>query len=251
MRLLAKSNTARRERPSLKSADWLVGIRSWRPAGRATVCQQRPGRWAGTSTNPTIAAAAIVAGLRQTVVIPLAPKPSSSDRLVKQPWAFIAGGLLLHRNKTKKRKHKIARDNFDLPTTADKRRAFSSRLSTLVVSRVSLTSQCTHRAHAALSGRMTFQHALSLPVQNVQVAPRCALVSTTDRWDARLGGLEDRNKSAQGPTRGADEPAIWPTVAYHDCHIDRPNSRAVSGACCGMWRSTFLRYHARRARAAG
>jgi len=29
------------------------------------------------------------------------------------------------------------------------------------------------------------------------VASRCALVSTTDRWD-RLGGLDDRNKSAQG-----------------------------------------------------
>jgi len=47
MRLLAKSNTARRKRPSLKSADLLVGIRSWRPAGRGTVRQQRPGRWAG------------------------------------------------------------------------------------------------------------------------------------------------------------------------------------------------------------
>src|SRR6267154_5591470 len=62
MRLLAKSNTARRRRPSLKSADLLVGIRSWRPAGHGTVCQQRPGRWADTSTNPTIAAAAIIAG---------------------------------------------------------------------------------------------------------------------------------------------------------------------------------------------
>jgi hypothetical protein len=70
MRLLAKSNTTRRMRPSLKSADWSVGIRSWRPGGRRTVCQQRPGRCAGTSTNPTIAAAAIFAGLRQTVVIP-------------------------------------------------------------------------------------------------------------------------------------------------------------------------------------
>ena len=74
MRLLAKSNTPRRKRPSLKSADWLVGIRSWRPAGRGTVRQQRPGRWAGTATNPTIAAAAIIAGVRQTVVIPLAPR---------------------------------------------------------------------------------------------------------------------------------------------------------------------------------
>lgn len=38
------------------------------------------------------------------------------------------------------------------------------------------------------------------------VASRCAWVSTTDRWD-RLGGLEDRNKSAQIQA-GADEPTI-------------------------------------------
>src|SRR6266478_6942701 len=44
--------------------------------------------------------------------------------------------------------------------------------------------------------KLTFQHALSLPVQNVHVAPRCALVRRTDRWGTRLGGL-DRNKSAQ------------------------------------------------------
>jgi hypothetical protein len=30
---------------------------------------------------------------------------------------------------------------------------------------------------------------------------------------------------------------------------DRPNSRAVSGACCGMWCSTCLRHHACTARA--
>src|SRR5674476_282498 len=30
----------------------------------------------------------------------------------------------------------------------------------------------------------------------------CALVSTTDRWDTRLGGLDDRNKSAQGQPAG-------------------------------------------------
>src|SRR5258708_27114457 len=35
-------------------------------------------RWAGTSTNPTIAAAAIIAGVRQTVVIPLAPRRGPS-----------------------------------------------------------------------------------------------------------------------------------------------------------------------------
>ncbi len=45
--------------------------------------------------------------------------------------------------------------------------------------------------------KLTFQHALSLPVQNVHVAPRCALVRRTDRWGTRLGGLDDRNKSAQ------------------------------------------------------
>lgn len=44
----------------------------------ALLIQERPGRWAGTSTNPTIAAAAIFAGLRQTVVIPLAPRRGPS-----------------------------------------------------------------------------------------------------------------------------------------------------------------------------
>ena len=43
---------------------------------------------------------------------------------------------------------------------------------------------------------------LSLPFQvstlHGDVAWRCALVSTTDRWATRLGGLDDRNKSAQG-----------------------------------------------------
>src|SRR6202166_4820397 len=34
-------------------------------------------------------------------------------------------------------------------------------------------------------------------IQSVHIATRCALVSTTDRGDTRLGGLEDRNKSAQ------------------------------------------------------
>ncbi len=38
---------------------------------------------------------------------------------------------------------------------------------------------------------------------------------------------------------GADEPTIWPRVAYFDWHIDRSNSRAVSGACCGMRCSTL------------
>jgi hypothetical protein len=31
---------------------------------------------------------------------------------------------------------------------------------------------------------------------------------TTDRWGARLGGLDDRYKSAQGQPGGADEPTI-------------------------------------------
>src|ERR1700688_2713977 len=34
-------------------------------------------------------------------------------------------------------------------------------------------------------------------IQSVHIATRCALVSTTDRGDTRLSGLEDRNKSAQ------------------------------------------------------
>src|SRR5258705_12655080 len=55
-----------------------------------------------------------------------------------------------------------------------------------------------------------------------------------------LGGLEDRNKSAQGQPRGADEQTIWPAVAYHDCYIDSPNSRAISRACWGMCCSTCL-----------
>src|SRR5260370_39689856 len=78
----------------------------------------------------------------------------------------------------------------------------------------------------------------SLPVQSVHLAPRCALVSTTDRWATRLGGLDDRNKSAQGQPRDADDSTIWPRVAYYDCYIDRPNSRIVFGACCGMCCST-------------
>jgi len=79
MRLLAKSNTARRKRPSLKSADWLVGF------SMMAACQPRwhgvpttAYRSAGASTNPTIAAAAIIAGVRQTVVIPLAPRRGPS-----------------------------------------------------------------------------------------------------------------------------------------------------------------------------
>src|SRR6202022_1419842 len=103
------------------------------------------------------------------------------------------------------------------------------------------------RAFGAHCQKLTFQNSLSLPVRSVHVAPRCALVSTTDRWDTRLGGLDDRKKSAQGHLGGADEATIWPTVAYHDCHIDRPNSGAVSGACCGMWCSTCRRRHARTA----
>jgi hypothetical protein len=58
------------------------------------------------------------------------------------------------------------------------------------------------RAFGAHCLKLTFQHAPSLPVQSVGVASRCALVSRTDRWDARLGGLDDRNKLAQGQPRG-------------------------------------------------
>ena len=37
------------------------------------------------------------------------------------------------------------------------------------------------------------------------------------------------------------EPTIWPTVAYDDCHVDRPNSGVLSGACCGMCCNTSVR----------
>src|ERR1700686_2891705 len=86
---------------------------------------------------------------------------------------------------------------------------------------------------------------------SVHIATRCALVSTTDRWDTRLGGLEDRNKSAQAQVGGTNEPTIWPTVAYHDCHIDSPNICAVSGAGCGVWCSNCRGHHARPAGPAG
>ena len=95
--------------------------------------------------------------------------------------------------------------------------------------------------------KLTFQHALSLPVQNVHVAPRCALVRRTDRWGTRLGGL-DRNKSAQDQ-RGVLTSQRFSQRSRIMCHIDRPNSRAVSGGCCGMWCSTRRRHHARTARA--
>src|SRR5258708_39876433 len=49
---------------------------------------------------------------------------------------------------------------------------------------------------------MTFQHALRFRSKIPNVAPRCALVSTTDRWATLLGGLDDRNKSAQGQPPG-------------------------------------------------
>jgi len=46
--------------------------------------------------DPTIAAAAIIGGIRQAVAIALASsKPPSPERLVKQLWAFVAGGLSL------------------------------------------------------------------------------------------------------------------------------------------------------------
>src|ERR1700716_895846 len=86
-------------------------------------------------------------------------------------------------------------------------------------------------------------------VQSVD-EPLCALVSTTDRWDIRLGGLDGRKKSAQ------DQPGVLTSQrsgqrsCIHDCHVDRANSRALSGACCGMWCSTCLRHHARTAPAA-
>ncbi len=72
--------------------------------------------------------------------------------------------------------------------------------------------------------------------RGTSVSCHCALVSATDRWDTRFGGLDGHDKSAQGHPRGADEPTILAKRgAYHDCHIDSPNSRAVADACCGMW----------------
>ena len=39
---------------------------------------------------------------------------------------------------------------------------------------------------------------------------------------------------------GVDEPTIWPTVAYHDCPVDRPNSGVLSGACGSMCCNTCV-----------
>src|SRR6266545_1744976 len=44
--------------------------------------------------------------------------------------------------------------------------------------------------------------------RGTSVSCHCALVSATDRWDARFGGLDGHDKSAQGHPRGADEPTI-------------------------------------------
>ena len=64
----------------------------------------------------------------------------------------------------------------------------------------------------------------------------CAdLITGTDRRTMILGGT--------------DEPTIWPPVAYHDPHIDRPNSPPVSRAYCGMWCGICLRLPARKAAA--
>jgi hypothetical protein len=48
---------------------------------------------------------------------------------------------------------------------------------------------------------------------------------------------------------GADEPTIWPLVAYHDPRIDRPNSHPVSRAYCRMWCGICLGFPARKAAA--
>jgi glyoxylase-like metal-dependent hydrolase (beta-lactamase superfamily II) len=48
---------------------------------------------------------------------------------------------------------------------------------------------------------------------------------------------------------GTDEPTVWPPVAYHDPHIDGPNSPPVSRAYCGMWCGICLRLPARKAAA--
>ena len=62
----------------------------------------------------------------------------------------------------------------------------------------------------------------------------CAdLITRTDRRTMILGGT--------------DEPTIWPPVAYHDPHIDRPNSPPVSRAYCSMWCGICLRLPARKA----
>jgi hypothetical protein len=45
------------------------------------------------------------------------------------------------------------------------------------------------------------------------------------------------------------EPTIWPLVAYHDPHIDRPNSHPVSRAYCRMWCGICLGLPARKAAA--
>jgi hypothetical protein len=64
----------------------------------------------------------------------------------------------------------------------------------------------------------------------------CAdLITGTDRRTMILGGT--------------DEPTVWPPVAYHDPHVDRPNSPPVSRAYCSMWCGICLRLPARKAAA--
>jgi hypothetical protein len=66
-----------------------------------------------------------------------------------------------------------------------------------------------------------------------------------------LAGLDDRDQSAQDQSEELRSQRFEQGVAHHDCHVDRPNSCAVSGTCCGMRCSTFRRHHAPAARATG
>lgn len=52
----------------------------------------------GKAIDPTIAAAAIIGGIRQAVATALASKtPLSRGKLARQLWSFVAGGLELDR----------------------------------------------------------------------------------------------------------------------------------------------------------
>ena len=64
--------------------------------------------------------------------------------------------------------------------------------------------------------------------------------STSVDWIMELApssGLDDRDETRQSHFKGgADEPMIWPTVAYHDCHVDRPNMSDFSNRPFGVKR---------------
>jgi hypothetical protein len=96
---------------------------------------------------------------------------------------------------------------------------------------------------------------LSALVKGLGDAVRRNDQSAAERYRGRLR-LAAEQIAADDPVRdalgrfmilgGTDEPTIWPPVAYHDPHIDRPNSHPVSRAYCSMWCGICLRLPARK-----